>query len=731
MHATIRSLLGAAVAALPAALPAQLPTIALRPGLVITHSVRIRPGTYRLAAPSSLDSALVTVRGDDVTVDFAGARLVGLAEDADPDAAAGVAVRVDGGHNVRIVNARIRGYKIAILARGTRGLVLADDDLSYNWKPRLYSLVEHESLVDWLSFHHQEKDEWLRYGAAAYLEDVSGGEIHDVRAEQGMNGLLLTRCDHLRVWNNVFSFDSGLGIGLYRSSDNTIMHNHVDYDVRGYSHGFYRRGQDSAALLIYEQSMRNIVAFNSMTHGGDGLFLWAGQQTMDTGLGGANDNLFYANDFSFAPTNGMEATFSRNRFVANRIEGSDHGLWGGYSWSSLVVGNDFVRNRIGIAIEHGQDDSIQANVFDGDTTAIYLWANPGEPADWGYPKHHDTHSRDYLVTGNLFRGNRVAIRAANTARLSVRDDRFAGVDTVAVLKDTSAYAFAGNTVDARAHRGPAVGPASVPAALLRSMPRPLRGGLSRGYALARLPRSAIVVDDWGPFDYRSPKLWPLDSTHAVPLRLRVLGPRGRWRVVERRGVAALSHSSGRLPDSIAVTPRPDSAGDWEITLEYRGGATLSPRGVRRPAGAPYRFSYGQFQPRIGWHVRFFTWADSTDPRSKPQAFDSLLARTPLLERDTPRLDYEWYGPQIKALPLEKWALAATGSVELPAGSYTLRTISDDAVRVWVDGRLVIDDWKPHESAVDTASMSGGRHDLRVEYYQVDGWTELRLDVDRR
>src|SRR5690606_21986835 len=150
--------------------------------------------------------------------------------------------------------------------------------------------------------------------------------------------------------------NSALGIGMYRSSDNVIVRNRMDYNVRGYSHGWYRRGQDSAALLMYEQSHRNVVAWNSMTHSGDGLFLWAGQHTMDTGEGGANDNLFFHNDFSFAPTNGMEATFSRNRFIGNIVEGNDHGLWGGYSFESEVIGNCFARNRVGIAIEHGQEN---------------------------------------------------------------------------------------------------------------------------------------------------------------------------------------------------------------------------------------------------------------------------------------------------------------------------------------------------------------------------------------
>jgi hypothetical protein len=58
-------------------------------------------------------------------------------------------------------------------------------------------------------------------------------------------------------------------------------------------------------------------------------------------------------------------------------------------------------------------------------------------------------------------------------------------------------------------------------------------------------------------------------------------------------------------------------------------------------------------------------------------------------------------------------------------------LSDDGVRVWVDGALMIDDWKPHESALDAATLSGGHHDLRVQYYQAGGSYELRLDIVKR
>lgn len=691
--------------------------------------MRISPRTYRLAAPSSLDSAVIRIRGDNITVDFAGATMEGSAADSRPDEAGGVAVRIDGGRNVRIINARIRGYKVGVLARNTRGLSIIDSDFSYNWKPRLYSAVEHESLVDWLSFHHNEKDEWMRYGAGAYLTDVQGGEIRGSTVTQGMNGLMLVRSTGLRIWNNNFSFNSGVGIGLYRSSGNTIMHNRADYDVRGYSEGFYRRGQDAADLLIYEQSNRNIVAFNSMTHGGDGVFLWAGQSTMDTGEGGANDNLFYLNDFSFAPANGIEATFSRNAFIRNYVEGCEYGVWGGYSFSSRIIGNRFIDNRTAIAIEHGQNDTIVANMIVGDSTGIRVWADSIEPSDWGYPKKRDTRSRDHLIDGNLFGRARVGLRASNTTGLKVLNNRFLEVDTVAVLRDTLAYTYIGNAVNDSAWPRRFLRP---PLELVDSV-LPLAGGFlptRPDTSLATRPRSAIIVDEWGPYDYRSPKLWPVDSTRSLPLRLRTLGPPGRWRVTGRGGVASVSAETGTIGDTITVAPKADSVRDWEITLDYVGAATVSPRGTQLAAGRPYSFSYQRFEPTIEWNARFFKWTDSTtDPRKSPAAMTALLQTAPILTKQLPRLDYVGYRA-LPDLPRENFALEAIGSVDLAPGEYTLRTISDDAVRVWVDGALVIDNFTPHESAVDFAALSGGHHEIRVQYYQGDGWYELRIEIVR-
>jgi hypothetical protein len=418
--------------------------------------------------------------------------------------------------------------------------------------------------------------------------------------------------------------------------------------------------------------------------------------------------------------------------VANRAAASDYGLWGGYSFGSRVIGNCFAGNRNGIAIEHGQDNAILGNRFLGDSTAIALWGDPIEPSDWGYPKHRDTKSRDYSLAGNRFAGNRVALRARNTAGLTLSANVYARVDTLAVLRDTAGFRADAEPVEREA--GPAAREAC--AALLPLPPEyaHLAAALPAGPATfpaspaARRDRSAIVVDEWGPYDWRSPKLWPADSARAVPLRLRTLGPAGRWRVMSQRGIARLSATSGRIGDTVLVTTAP-SAEEWELVLEYRGGNTVDPRGIARPAGQPYRFSYGRFEPALQWDTRFFSWSDSTALRDS-LGFAAARDATPLLQRVLPRLDFEWYRPQIAGLPLERWALEARSDLTLPEGAFQLRTISDDGIRLWIDGRLVIDRWSVHESAVDSVPLGGGKHSLRVQYFQSDGWTELRVEILR-
>jgi hypothetical protein len=143
-----------------------------------------------------------------------------------------------------------------------------------------------------------------------------------------------------------------------------------------------------------------------------------------------------------------------------------------------------------------------------------------------------------------------------------------------------------------------------------------------------------------------------------------------------------------------------------------------------------RFRYEHFEPTQRWTQRVFAYTDSTHPFTKPVAFDAVWRGTPLFERVASRLDWFWSRPRDVAFPPARFAAEATSDLSLPPGTYTLRTLSDDAVRVWVNDSLVIDHWTPHETAPAYATVRGGTHRLRVQYVQVSGWVELRLDVLR-
>jgi len=69
--------------------------------------------------------------------------------------------------------------------------------------------------------------------------------------------------------------------------------------------------------------------------------------------------------------------------------------------------------------------------------------------------------------------------------------------------------------------------------------------------------------------------------------------------------------------------------------------------------------------------------------------------------------------------LHWFTAVANTRIELPAGRYRFSISSDDGVRLWIDGRCVIDYWISRPSRTDDAlvELAGGVHDLRVDFFQ--------------
>ncbi|MBS1621836.1 MAG: right-handed parallel beta-helix repeat-containing protein [Bacteroidetes bacterium] len=697
-------------------------------GMVISQSTKLKKDIYKIDATDNMKEPVLLIEGENITIDFNNAILEGSNQKNNPDEFFGVALLIRNSRNITIKNLKAKGYKVALLARHTINLIIENCDFSYNYRQHLNSTQEKEDISDWLSHHHNEKDEWLRYGAAIYLRNCDRVTITNCKVTGGQNGLMMTECNDGIIYNNDFSFNSGLGIGMYRSSRNKIMYNRLIFNVRGYSNGVYSRGQDSAGILVYEQSNSNLIYKNNVTHGGDGFFLWAGQTTMDKGEGGCNDNVIMGNDFSYAPTNGIEVTFSRNTIVDNRIFECDHGIWGGYSYESVISNNKFRNNKIAITIEHGQNNKITYNIFYQDKEAIRLWGNKEEPSDWGYPKYRDTRSMNYIIASNSINKVSTAFNLSRTNDLKVFnntindcsqvfkvDSTITGLDT-AYNEDLSEKL----SMDANI---------SIPD--IKNPGNPFKG--ANMYA----GKKNIIITEWGPYDFRSPIIWntnPADTGSIMKFDL--MGPVGKWKIKSFRGVENFSEISGNFPGTITARKIKGDRTDINIELEYVGSSITTQFGKLISAGKTSRFSFKKFFQPMDWKVQWFGFDSSTNPIQNTYLFPPNEKEIPFRSETTQKLDYAWWGG-IKAengKQFKQFITIAEASADFPKGKYELSVTWDDAVRVFIDGKLIIDEWNPSKYNFDEAPHKkirlqlGGIHHFRVEHVELGNFATLSLKL---
>jgi len=656
----------------------------------IAVDTRLPGGARRLREP-------IRVTADGVTLDLAEATLRGAADDASPDSFAGIGILIEGRKNVIVRGGKLSGFRCAILVRDCENVVIEGVNVSGNFRQRLRSTPEREDPVDWLRPHANDKQEWrTRYGAGICLENCRDCKVVECVGRGQQNGLILDRCTGARVLDNDFSFNSGWGIALWRSSGNLVSQNKCDWCVRGYSHGVYDRGQDSAGILMFEQCSRNTIFRNSATHSGDGFFLYAGEETLKrTGKGGCNDNLIAYNDFSHAVANAIEATFSRgNRFLGNRCDDSNYGVWAGYSYGTLIEGNTFTGNRIaGVAIEHGRENRIVFNTFLDNRDGIRLWWDDDKQLLASrFGQNHDCKSAAYLIAGNSFEGDRVGVRLTDTSRVAILGNHFEDVGDALVRKGKCEAITRGEDAPADLHG----------TKIQEKLPAHRDVFLPDGHARGM---RRIMVDEWGPLDPNEPHVFP---------RSVVAWDRCRFFLV---GAGAVEHTRIEI--------------DGDFLVELHEGGYFSVR-AQKPGAFPFKgtvtFDGRKFRIEgvvlnAEWTIRHWAW--TIDPRKEW----SVPADAAVTKRR--RIDFPWGGggPGAK-LPADRFATHASTRIPMPKGRYELRTVSDDGVRVTVDGKVVIEDWtwhapKEHRVIVELAA---GEHDFVVEHFEIDGHAVLRFDL---
>lgn len=388
-----------------------------RAGTAVQGDVRICPGQYRIADPD--ETGVIVIASAGTRLDLSDVMLT--SGDRRPSEFVGVGVFASNLDNLTIIGGRISGYRFGIRIHGGAGHSITHADVSGSRAQRLRSDSTIFDERDWLDIFRP--DTFNLYGGGLLLMGTTDAVVQHVTARGAQNGIGLMHARGTIVRHNDVSGNSGWGIHLWHSAHNIIADNAAHHNVRCEAPS-YRRGCDSAALLLREASDSNLISDNDLSYSGDGFFLSGHRPYVRPSIG----NLVVRNDASHAWHNGFESTFSfGNTFIDNRADSADYGFWLGYSTANVVEGNSMVGTRTaGIAIEHGADNTVSRNLIVGGPTGIRLFA-PGDSAE---------PSRDYRVDDNVLARLDTGVVLRRTARASLRGNLFDGV-VVGLVADQS------------------------------------------------------------------------------------------------------------------------------------------------------------------------------------------------------------------------------------------------------------------------------------------------------
>jgi beta-glucosidase len=116
-------------------------------------------------------------------------------------------------------------------------------------------------------------------------------------------------------------------------------------------------------------------------------------------------------------------------------------------------------------------------------------------------------------------------------------------------------------------------------------------------------------------------------------------------------------------------------------------------------------------------------------------FDNpTLSGAPKLTRSDSKIDFGWsFNSPGRDIPNDWYSIRWTGRITSPAsGVRQIAVEGNDGYRLYVDGRLAIDNWKKQSfrlSRTEVRFAPGSVHDIRLEYFETLGNAKLKLMWD--
>jgi YVTN family beta-propeller protein len=110
--------------------------------------------------------------------------------------------------------------------------------------------------------------------------------------------------------------------------------------------------------------------------------------------------------------------------------------------------------------------------------------------------------------------------------------------------------------------------------------------------------------------------------------------------------------------------------------------------------------------------------------------NTTLSGAPVLQR-TEAVNFSWSTSPGTGVNSDQFSVRWTGQVEAASsGNYQFQTVSNDGVRLWVNGVLLINNWTTHSTATDTSAViavtKNQRYSVTMEFFDANGSAVARL-----
>ncbi len=198
----------------------------------------------------------------------------------------------------------------------------------------------------------------------------------------------------------------------------------------------------------------------------------------------------------------------------------------------------------------------------------------------------------------------------------------------------------------------------------------------------------------------------------------------------REGIVLLKNQNNLLPldsskvKSIAVIgPNADPAvycgGGSAFTSVFHSISVLD--GIKKIAGSNIEVKYSSGKATLT--------SEYVSPLKMEIFAGKNLSGEPVYTEMVNSIKYDWTGRSpATGIGNDNYSVRWTGKIKPKAtGEFTFSASADDGVRVFLDGKLVLNDWEDHavrETATDVILEADHEYDLRVEFYQATGDSQI-------